>query len=101
MDPFVIAWFYRDLRVYCFAFVLVDAFVLKIREYGRVRSRSAIIAIDIKTACYREDIGLMLGKIESEARWSQLFYWLKSRNLRGVELIVSDDNEGLIKAVLR
>jgi putative transposase len=29
------------------------------------------------------------------------FSWLKSRNLRGVELVVSDDHGGLVKAVRR
>ena len=43
----------------------------------------------------------MLGDSESEASWSQFFYWLKSRNLRGVERVVSDDHGGLVKAVRR
>jgi putative transposase len=30
-----------------------------------------------------------------------VFSWLKSRNLRGVELVVSDDHGGLVKAVRR
>jgi len=85
------------LRERCYPFVLVDAFVLKIREDGRVRSRSAMIAIGINTEGYREVLGLMLGDSESEASWSQFFSWLKSRNLRGVELVVSDDHGGLVQ----
>jgi putative transposase len=101
LDPIVNAWNNRDLRERCYPFVLVDAFVLKIREDGRVRSRSAMIAIGINTEGYREVLGLMLGDSESEASWSQFFSWLKSRNLRGVELVVSDDHGGLVKAVRR
>src|SRR5690554_6694184 len=60
-----------------------------------------MIAIGINTEGYREVLGLMLGDSESEASWSQFFSWLKSRNLRGVELVVSDDHGGLVKAVRR
>ena len=72
----------------------MDALVLKIREDGRVRSRSAMIAIGINTDGYREVLGLMLGDSESEASWSQFFSWRNSRYLRVVELVVSDDNGG-------
>lgn len=99
LDPLVQAWNNRDLRDMSYPFVLVDALVLKIREEGRVRSRSAMIAIGINTEGYREVLGLTLGGSKSEASWSEFFSWLKSRNLRGVDLIVSDDHKGLVKAV--
>ena len=60
-----------------------------------------MIAIGINTEGYREVLGLMLGDSESEASWSQFFSWLKSRNMRGVELVVSDDKGGMVKAVRR
>lgn len=99
LDPLVEAWNNRDLRDRHYPFVLVDALVLKIREEGRVRSRSAMIAVGINTEGYREVLGLMLGDSESEASWSKFFSWLKNRNLRGVDLVVSDDHKGLVKAV--
>ena len=100
LDPLVKAWNNRDLRDMHYPFVLVDALVLKIREEGRVRTRSAmIIAVGINTEGYREVLGLMLGDSESEASWSEFFFWLKSRNLRGVDLIVSDNHKGLVKAI--
>jgi len=43
----------------------------------------------------------MLGDSESEASWSEFFGWLKSRGLRGVDLIVSDDHGGLVRAIRR
>jgi len=99
LDPLVEAWNNRDLRDRHYTFVLVDALVLKIREEGCVRSRSAMIAVGINTEGYREVLGLMLGDSESEASWSEFFSWLKNRNLRGVDLVVSDDHKGLVKAV--
>ena len=41
----------------------------------------------------------MLGDSESEARWSEFFSWLKSRDLRGVDVIVSAHHGGLVKAI--
>lgn len=99
LDPLVIAWNNRDLRDMHYPFVLVDALVIKVREDGRVCSRGVMIAIGINTEGYREVLGLMLGDSESEASWSEFFSWLKNRNLRGVELVVSDDHSGLVKAV--
>ncbi len=99
LDPLVNAWNNRDLRGTHYPFVLVDALVLKVREEGRVRSRGVMIAIGINTGGYREILGLMLGDSESEASWSEFFSWLKNRNLRGVDLVISDDHSGLVKAV--
>ncbi len=82
-----------------YPFVLVDALVLKIREGGRVRARSALVAIGVNAAGYREILGLQLGDSESERSWSDYFVWLKGRGLSGVDLVVSDSHGGLVNAV--
>jgi transposase-like protein len=99
LDPIVQAWNGRNLREKRYPFVLVDAIVLKIREDGRVRSRAAMIATGVNEEGYREILGIMLGDSESEASWSEFFSWLKSRDLRGVDIIVSDSHSGLVKAL--
>lgn len=99
LDPIVLAWNNRPLRDTHFPFVIVDALVLRIREDGFVRPRSAMIAIGVNTEGYREILGIMLGDSESESSWSEFFTWLKSRDLRGVDLIVSDHHGGLVKAI--
>lgn len=99
LDPIVKAWNGRPLSENRFPFVLVDAMYLKVREDGRVRSRGVMIATGVNTDGYREVLGLMLGDTESEASWSEFFGWLKSRGLRGVDLIVSDDHGGLVRAI--
>ena len=99
LDPIVTAWNNRDLWDMHYLFILVDALVLKVREDGRVRSRSAVLAIGINAEEYREVLGLMLGNSKSEASWSEFFSWLKKRNLRGVELVVLGDHGGLVNAV--
>ena len=99
LDAAVQAWNERDLSATRYPFLLVDALVLKVREGGQVRSVSALVAVGINEAGYREILGLQIGDSESEASWTGLFTWLKRRGLRGVDLIVSDDHGGLVKAV--
>jgi putative transposase len=99
LDPLVNAWNERDLSAQRYPFVLVDALVLKIREGGRVRARSALVAIGVKKAGSREILGLQLGDSESERSWSDYFVWLKGRGLAGVDLVVSDHHGGLVNAV--
>ena len=99
LDPVVASWNNRNLRDSRYPFVVVDALVLKIREDGRVRSRAVMIAIGINAEGHREILGIMLGDSESEASWSEFFAWLKGRELRGVDLIVSDHHGGLVRAV--
>ncbi|WP_040290872.1 IS256 family transposase, partial [Alicyclobacillus hesperidum] len=99
LDPIVQAWNGRNLREKRYPFILVDAIVLKIREDGRVRSRAAMIATGVNEEGYREILGIMLGDSESEASWSEFFSWLKSRDLRGVDIVVSDSHGGLVKAL--
>ena len=99
LDPLITAWNHRPLNESQFPFVVVDALVLKIREAERIRPRGMLLAYGINTDGYRELLGLMIGDSESEASWSEFFLWLKQRGLRGVDLIVSDQHSGLVKAI--
>jgi putative transposase len=99
LDPLVSAWNERSLAEQRYPFVLVDALVLKTREGGRVRARSALLAIGVNEAGYREILGLQLGDSESERSWMEYFVWLKGRGLAGVDLVVSDSHGGLVNAV--
>ncbi|MFC7748518.1 IS256 family transposase [Paenibacillus thermoaerophilus] len=101
LDPIVTAWNNRPLSDSRFPFVLVDALYLKVREDGRVRNRGVMLAVGVNTDGYREVLGLMLGDTESEESWTEFFNWLKSRGLRGVDLIVSDDHGGLVRSIRR
>ena len=86
LDPLVEAWNGRDLSAKRkrFPFVLVDALVIKVREEGRVRSCSALLATGINEDGYREILGLQLGDSESARSWTDCFTWLNGRGpLRG------------------
>ncbi len=95
LDPLITAWNNRPLSESEYPFLIVDALVIKIREDHRVRSRSALLAIGINQHGYREVLGLQIGDSESEKSWSDFFLWLKGRGLNGVDLITSDDHQGL------
>jgi transposase-like protein len=78
---------------------LVDAIVIKIREDGRVRPHSVLIAIGINELGHREILGMQIGNSETEASWTEFFNTLKARGLSRVDLIVSDDHGGLVQAI--
>ena len=54
LDPIVKGWNARNLDGQAFPFVLADAIVIKIREDGRVRPHSILIAIGINELGHRE-----------------------------------------------
>jgi putative transposase len=99
LDPLVTGWNERDLSGQRYPFVLVDALVVKVREGGRVRAVSALVATGVNEHGYREVLGLRVGDSESERTWLEFFTWLKGRGLSGVDLVVSDHHGGLVNAV--
>jgi putative transposase len=101
LDPLVQAWNERELGHTAYPFLIVDALVLKVRQHGRVRNQSLLLAVGINRDGYREVLGLRIGDSESEQSWGELFTWLKDRGLSGVDLVVSDDHRGLVAAIRR
>ena len=99
LDHLVESWNHRPLNDTRFPFMVVDAMVTKVREDGRVKARGLLLAFGVNVQGYRELLGLHVGDSESEASWSEFFLSLKQRGLRGVELIVSDQHTGLVKAI--
>ena len=97
LDPVVTRFRQRPLGAY--PFVIVDAMYVKAREMGAVRSKGMLVAIGINADGYREVLGFQVGDSESYETWSSFFGDLKARGLRGVDIVVSDDHGGLVKAV--
>jgi transposase-like protein len=95
------AWTERPLDGHAYPFVIVDALVVKVRRDHAVRATSALMVSGVNADGQRELLGLRLGDSESEGTWTDMFTWLKTRGLHGVELLVSDDHAGLVKAAQR
>lgn len=47
----------------------------------------------------REVLGFWIGNSETYGSWNDFLAWLKGRGLRGMDLVVSDQHGGLVKAV--
>lgn len=81
-----------------YPFIMVDAMFIKCREGDRVVSRAALTLSGIRNDGYREILGLRIGDTESYATWEEAFKWLKSRGLKGVMYVISDQHAGLVEA---
>ena len=95
------AWHERPLGGQASPFVVVDALGVKVRRDDAGRATSALIVSGVNEQGLREGLGLGLGDSESEGTWADRFAGLKRRGLRGVEVLVSDDHAGLVKAAQR
>ncbi|MBF8436208.1 IS256 family transposase [Halanaerobiaceae bacterium Z-7014] len=98
LDPIVKAFQNRQLEKH-YPFLVVDAIYLKVRENGRVRSKGLLIAKVINESGHREIIGFQMANSESETSWSDFFSYLQERGLADVDLVVSDNHKGLVKAI--
>jgi transposase-like protein len=82
-----------------YPYVVLDARYEKVREDGVVRSRAVLVAIGIDWQGRRRIIGVELAGRESATSWKEFLLGLKERGLRGVRYVVSDQHEGLRRAV--
>jgi putative transposase len=98
LDARVRAFNERRFDAENYPFIMVDALFTKCRDGDRVVSRAALVLSGIRSDGYREILGLRIGDTESYATWEEAFKWLKSRGLKGVMYIISDQHAGLVEA---
>jgi transposase-like protein len=101
LDLRVSAFNERSLSGHRYPFVFLDAMYIKVRRDEAVRSTGVLSAIGINELGYREVLGVRVGDSESEGSWNDTLAWLKERGLSGVEVVISDDHRGLVKAIQR
>jgi putative transposase len=82
-----------------YPYLVLDARYEKVREDGVIRSQAVQVAIGINREGRRCVLGVGLANRESTSSWREFLWALKQRGLRGVELVVSDDHEGLKNAI--
>lgn len=83
-----------------YPYVVLDAKYEKVRQDGVIRTQAVLIAIGINWEGRREVLGVEVANRESGSSWKEFILGLKRRGLRGVELVISDDHDGLKKAVM-
>jgi putative transposase len=81
-------------------YLLLDARYEKVRVAGTVVSCALLIATGITAEGQRTVLGVSVSLSEAEVHWREFLGSLQQRGMHGVQLIVSDDHEGL-KAALR
>jgi putative transposase len=101
LDSELGAWRSRPLEAEGYPYLFVDARYEKVRVGGRVVSQGVLVVSAVRQDGFREILAVEVSDTESEATYQDLFRSLKSRGLKGVELVVSDDHEGLKAAVQR
>ena len=82
-----------------YPYLVLDARYEKVRQDGVIRSQAVQIAIGINHEGRRQILAVELANRESQTSWKDLLLQLKSRGLRGVEFVVSDDHAGLKRAI--
>ena len=82
-----------------YPYLVLDARYEKVREDGVIRSQAVQIAIGINDEGRRQILAVELANRESQTSWRDVLLELKSRGLRGVEFVVSDDHPGLKRAI--
>jgi len=63
------------------------------------QNTAVLIAIGLKEDGHRDVLGLHLGNRESYYNWKDFLQSLKSRGLKRSELWISDEYDGLVKAI--
>jgi len=82
-----------------YPYLILDARYEKVRIDGVIRAQAVLIAIGINWDGRRQVLAVELANRESRTSWKDFLRRLKERGLHGVEFTVSDDHEGLKRAV--
>jgi putative transposase len=101
LDSELEAWRSRRLEAEAYPYLFVDARYEKVRVDGRVVNQGVLVVSAVRDDGMREILGVEVADTESEATYHELFRSLKRRGLKEVQLVVSDDHEGLKSAVCR
>lgn len=100
LDEEVQRWRERPLER-SYPYLVVDARYEKARRGGQVVSQGVLLAVGISQEGYREILGVWVADSENETSWSEVLAELSRRGLQGVRYVVSDDHQGLRRALER
>lgn len=80
-------------------YLQLDARYEKTRRNGSVLSTAVLTAIGVNEEGFRSILGVSVRISEAEIHWRDFIISLKERGMHGVEYVVSDNHEGLKKAL--
>ena len=99
LDEIVEQFRSRPLDQGPYAYLSLDALVVKVREGGRIVNACAVHAVGANPDGYRESLGLDVVTSEDGASWTAFLRSLVARGLTGVLLATSDTHPGLVDAI--
>ena len=82
-----------------YAYVTLDALVVKCREGGRTVNVCVMHAVGVNRDGFRESLGIDVVTSEDGAAWLAFMRGLVARGLSGVKLVSSDAHPGLVDAI--
>lgn len=100
LDAEIEQWRQRSIEK-AYPYLMIDARYEKVRRGGEVISQGVLLAVGVSEEGYREVLGVWVADSESEASWGEVFSDLSRRGLRGVRYVVSDDHQGMLRAIER
>lgn len=83
-----------------YPYLILDARYEKVREAGVIRSQAVLMAIGINWEGRRSVLSVEMANRETKTSWREFLIGLKDRGLRGVDLVITDDHEGLKQAIM-
>jgi len=97
LDPQIKKWQQEQLRDY-YKYLFTDAVYFYARVNHQVVSSPVLISIGVDQNGHRKILGVDFAFEESYQNYKNHFNRLKERGLKQVDLTISDDHKGLIKA---
>jgi transposase-like protein len=101
LDAVVEDFRHRPLSSGPYPFLWLDAVTQRCREGGRVVNVVAVVATAVNADGRREVLGMDIVTSEDGAGWDTFLGQLVERGLTGVELVISDDHQGLKAALAK
>jgi len=99
LDDIVKEWNERELSSQEYPFLLVDALVIRVRNGGRVRLLSVLIAIGINRDGYREILGFVVRRQRIGGHLVGVLRPAQGARAQRGRLGLSDDHKGLVNAI--
>jgi putative transposase len=89
----------RSLEGAPYAYLTLDALVVKCREGGRTVNVCVVHAVGVNKEGFRESLGLDVVTAEDGAAWLSFVRGLVARGLSGLKLVSADAHPGLVDAI--
>ncbi|MBO9658578.1 MAG: transposase [Chitinophagaceae bacterium] len=91
----IVAWQNRPLEP-VYLILWMDGIVFKVRENSKVTNKTIYIAVGLRKDCFKEVLGMWLGKNESAAYWMTVLTDMKARGMEDILITATDTLNGFV-----